>query len=144
MNIRIWLVLVLSICVEARDLLTIRSAGKSFISTKSDIREDGFLEILSDLMSEPNSRRQNIQIKNRETADQILPFSPFEQCELIGYEFNKGEECNEVFEVECGPVNVTKTKFELVNKCKTSIEQKCGVSNTEVPRQQCLERIINR
>ena len=117
------------------------------ITTKSgkiNLSDDAFLDILGDLMSEPDFRTQNIQIKNRKTADQILSFSPIEQCELVGYEFNRREECKEVFEIECGLVNVTKTKFELVNKCKTSIEQKCGVSNREVPQQQCMETIKNR
>ena len=128
---------VLSTSLKARDLLTTRSG-------KINLSDDPFLEIFGDLMSEPDSETQNIQIKNRKTADQILSFSPIEQCELVGYEFNRREECKEVFEIECGPVNVTKTKFELVNKCNTYIQHKCGVSNREVPQQQCMERIKNR
>ena len=104
---------------------------------------DGSLtEILSDLLSESDSG--NIEIRDRKTADQTLPFSPFEQCELVGFEFKKGVECSEVVEFECGPVNVTKTRYKLVNKCKTHIEHKCGINNREVPHQECFQRIKNR
>ena len=34
----------------------------------------------------------------------------FESCSLVGFEFRRGEECNEVKEIECYPVNVTKKR----------------------------------
>ena len=37
----------------------------------------------------------------------------FEECTLVGFEFKIGEECNEVTEIECGPVNVTKYRQRL-------------------------------
>jgi hypothetical protein len=90
MNIRIWLGFVLSTSLKARDLITTRSG-------KINLSDDAFLDILGDLMSEPDFRTQNIQIKNCKTADQILSFSSIEQYELVGYEFNRREECKEVF-----------------------------------------------
>ena len=34
----------------------------------------------------------------------------FENCALVGFEFRRGQECNEVKEIECYPVNVTKKR----------------------------------
>ena len=46
----------------------------------------------------------------------------FENCALVGFEFRRGEECNEVKEIECYPVNVTKTRSELSPQCHMSYD----------------------
>ena len=134
MNFKIWLVLIICTRLNAKDPITNQVGETSFISTSSKVMDGSLTEILSDLLSESDSG--NIEIRDRKTADQTLSFSTFEQCELVGFEFKKGVECGEVVEFECGPVNVTKTRYELVNKCRTHIEHKCGVKNREVPHQE--------
>ena len=52
-----------------------------------------------------DARRQDRQIDEFGSAT-----GDFENCALVGFEFRRGEECNEVKEIECYPVNVTKTR----------------------------------
>ena len=56
-------------------------------------------------------RRQDRQID--EFGSATTGGGDFENCALVGFEFRRGEECNEVKEIECYPVNVTKTRSEL-------------------------------
>ena len=142
MNFRICLVLVFFTRWRSKDLITKQVGETSFISTSNKVMDGSLSKIFSDLLSE--SDFGNAEIRDRETADQTLSFSPFEQCELVGFEFKKDVECGEVVEFECGPVNVTKKRYELVNKCRTHIEHNCGVNNREVPQQECFQRIKNR
>jgi hypothetical protein len=97
--------------LRAKDMMTNQVGETSFISASNKYMDGSLTEILSDLLSESESG--NID-------------SPFEQCELVGFEFKKGVECGEVVEFECGPVNITKTRYELLNKCRTHMEHKCG------------------
>ena len=72
----------------------------------------------------------------------------FENCALVGFEFRRGQECNEVKEIECYPVNVTKkrlgelrltnrcnttplSRFELREKCSSLIDKDCDVGNLQ-------------
>ena len=107
--------------------------------------------MLSDLLSESEGMREGRQVQEfepdenrKQLADQSRGFIPFEECELVGFEFRNATECNEVFEVECGPANVTKYRTELVDKCKTVIDRKCDLRMIEVPQQKCQERLQNK
>ena len=115
-------------------------------SRSSDLNDDDILEALSDLILSQDSTKQNRQLDNFEFVENIKSerqtFSSSEKCDLVGFEFKKGVECKEV--VECGPINLTKTRYELVNKGKSSIKTKCGVTNVEVPHQHCREILRNR
>ena len=60
-----------------------------------------------------------------------------EECETQGFETRTREECNEVSEIECNPIQVTKYKTEIVQRCKTVTDQICEVLNTYVPKEKC-------
>ena len=60
-----------------------------------------------------------------------------EECETQGFETRTREECNEVSEIECNPIQVTKYKTEIVQRCKTLTDKKCEVLYTEVPKEKC-------
>ena len=62
---------------------------------------------------------------------------PLEKCELTGYEIKTREECEEVFEIECNNVTVTKNRTEIINRCMNRIDEKCRVTMIEVPKQKC-------
>ena len=142
----VWLgiALVYFIGLEAREKVT-RTRQKQ----ESDVSDDDILDVLSDLISASEETRRGRLVEDseeniRESADQTILFNRFIKCDVVGYEFRKGEECKEVFEIECAPANVTKTRTELVEKCKTTIDQKCGMRITEVPQPHCRQRIKNK
>ena len=56
----------------------------------------------------------------------------FEECNLVGFQFNKDDECREVKEVECYAVNVTKYRTELKDRCTSVVDQKCGLVTLQV------------
>jgi hypothetical protein len=63
--------------------------------------------------------------------------SNLEECETQGFETRTREECNEVSEIECNPIQVTKYKTEIVQRCRTLTDKKCEVLYTEVPKEKC-------
>ena len=56
----------------------------------------------------------------------------FEECTLVGFEFKNETECNEVVEVDCYNVNVTKYTVELRERCTSLVDQQCGVVTAQV------------
>ena len=68
----------------------------------------------------------------------------FEECTLVGFEFKKGEECNEVSEIECYPANVTKMGFELRERCNSIVDKKCSLVTVNLPEPKCHQTLINR
>ena len=56
-----------------------------------------------------DARRQDRQIDEFGTTTTTTG-SDFDKCDLVGFELRRGEECNEVKEIECYPVNVTKKR----------------------------------
>merc|ERR1712158_281274 len=46
---------------------------------------------------------------------QLPALLPLEECETAGFERRRREECQEVPQLECNPVNVTKYRNEIVN-----------------------------
>ena len=61
----------------------------------------------------------------------------FEECTLVGFEFKRGEECEEVKEIDCYPVNVTKFTTELRDKCETIVDRHCELVTVQIPEQIC-------
>ena len=61
----------------------------------------------------------------------------FEECTLVGFEFKRGEECEEVKEIDCYPVNVTKFTTELRDKCETIVDRHCELVTVQIPEQVC-------
>ena len=66
------------------------------------------------------------------------PFVPQEECDTAGFERRQREVCEEVPELECYPVNVTKYVTEIVNKCSDVVDAGCHVVQVEKPRKECL------
>ena len=66
------------------------------------------------------------------------------ECTTTGYEVRTREECEEINEIKCETINVTKHRNEIVPKCQTLVDQKCNVTHIEVPTQQCRQRHKNR
>ena len=60
-------------------------------------------ELIQVLAAEGRQGRQTNEFRGPDNAN-------FESCSLVGFEFRRGEECNEVKEIECYPVNVTKKR----------------------------------
>ena len=46
-----------------------------------------------------------------------------EVCERTGFESRKDEECQEVKEIQCEEVEVTKFRTEIKSECKTKKDQ---------------------
>ena len=51
------------------------------------------------------------------------------------------EECSEVSEVECSPVNITRYRPEIETRCETVISNRtCEVRMISVPEEKCVPR----
>lgn len=70
--------------------------------------------------------------------DALQGFERDEICERTGFETRKREECQEVKETQCSPVEVTKIRTEIKSECQTKHDQACNVTMKEVPTQECL------
>ena len=151
MNVVLWLLIVSAISLEAR------RGVKREKQKRDDLSDEDILEFLSDLILESEGMREGKQLDDveldyddivdvelvgrRQNADQTRGYSPSSDCILVGFEFLNKTECNEVFEIECAPANVTKFRTELVDKCETVIDQTCNLRMTEVPERKCQERL---
>ena len=69
---------------------------------------------------------------------QLPGLLPLEECETAGFERRQREECQEVPQLECNPVNVTKYRTEIVNKCKSIVDRECHVVDEQVPKEECV------
>ena len=118
---------------KAKEFITLET---SFISPSNEVIGGDLVDVFGDIMKKFASQVSD--------AEQDLPFNPDERCEFVGIEFKKGIECGEVTEIECALANVTKTRYELVERCKSKIEQKCSVKTREEPEQHCIERVTKR
>jgi len=116
-------------------------------SSKEDIQEKKVLEALNILLSETDKNRpqQTRTRKGRQLgAGSLDGFQQDEVCEQTGFETRKREECNEKFETECMPIQLTKFRMEIVSKCKTKHDQSCNITMREVPRQECTPTMEKR
>ena len=69
---------------------------------------------------------------------QLPGLLPLEECETAGFERRQREECQEVPQLECNPINVTKYRTEIVNKCKSIVDRECHVVDEQVPKEECV------
>ena len=138
------LLLMLPCCVSAgsvrRSSAARHLAQRDTRNNQRNRQEENFLKALSILLSENEvdklglSRRR----KGRQLGlDSLDGFEQDEVCEQTGFETRLREECNEVIETECTPIEVTKIRTEIVSKCKTKNEENCTIAMKEVPRQEC-------
>ena len=82
-------------------------------------------------------KKENGEDLPREDRQFITRSLPLEKCEVTGHEIRLREECEEVFEIECNNVTVTKNRTEIINRCMNRIDEKCRVTMIEVPKQKC-------
>ena len=128
-------------------------------SRTRDLSDDDIIEALAILLSEEVNRegRQNSedferldlsQEEDRSRLNNQFARQDFEDvlgtCTTTGYEVSTREECEEVNEIKCEPINITKYTVEIVNKCKTQVDQSCNVTYIDVPSQQCQPKPRNR
>ena len=84
--------------------------------------------------------------ETKRTGRQLPPgFSnPLGVCEVVGFETNYREECEEVSTVECKRINVTVYRPEIRERCRTSFDQSCNVTYKDVPTDKCSPRLRNK
>ena len=70
--------------------------------------------------------------------------NPLGECEVIGFETKVREECEEISNIECKPINVTMYRPEIRERCKTSFDQTCNVTYKDVPTDKCTPTKRNR
>ena len=58
--------------------------------------------------------------------------------------FSTREECEEVNEIKCEPINITKYNVEIVERCKTLVDETCNVTYIDVPTQECKQKKVNK
>ena len=122
--------------VMASQVFSRNTRRTSTVQQESKHSQDAnMLRALSVLLSETGlaNTRRGRQLG----AESLAGFQQEEVCEQTGFEIRKREECNEVVETECRPIEVAKIRTEIVNKCKTKSEESCNITMREVPRQEC-------
>lgn len=63
--------------------------------------------------------------------------SKLDTCEVTGFESRVREECEEVSEVECTPIEVKKIKTEIRDKCEVKLNKTCEVQFSPAPTEKC-------
>ena len=63
--------------------------------------------------------------------------SKLDTCEVTGFESRVREECEEVSEVECTPIEVKKIKTEIREKCEVKLNKTCEVQFSPAPTEKC-------
>merc|ERR1712088_1062033 len=61
---------------------------------------------------------------------QLPALLPLEECETAGFERRQREECQEVPQLECNMV--------IVTKCKSIVDRECHVVDEQVPKEECV------
>ena len=166
MNCLLWLILVSSVHSSPTENLM----RNLFSDQGEELTDEEILKALSILMSETQQIRTEEKVSRggrHEFVDELFDaeeyikeldqqrirgfgrtgqsFSPLEKCETTGFETRTREECEEVFEVDCKPIQVKKIRTEIVEKCETLLDRKtCNVTYRGVPKQQCSPRTSKR
>ena len=129
-------------------------------SSARDLSDDDIIEALAILLSEEVNREgrqhnsedfERFDLSEEEDRSRLsnqFARQDFEDvlgtCTTTGYEVSTREECEEVNEIKCEPINITKYTVEIVNKCKTLVDQSCNVTYIDVPSQRCQPKPRNR
>ena len=148
MNLLLWLILVSSVNSNpGPDAWRSQQTSRSSRNTRRELSDDDILKALTILLSEAE------QDETKERSEKSRPRpregrQGFEgvlgNCETTGFEVRMREECEEVTEIKCEKVNVTKFRSEIVNKCKTLFDQKCNITYSDIPTQKCLPKQRNK
>ena len=153
MNLLVGFILVVSVnsypAPEARRRP--RQSSRPSRNNRRELSDEDILKALTILLSEADGldRRSGVdrqrEGRQRETRKRDREGRQgFEgvlgNCETTGFEVMQREECEEVTEIKCEKVNVTRFRNTIVNKCQTLFDQKCNVTYSDIPEQKCLPK----
>ena len=153
MNLLVWLILVASVNSNpAPEARRARQTSRSSRNNRRQLSDDDILKALTILLSEVEEVERPREGRGREREQRERNEDERERkgrqgfqgvlgnCETTGFEVRMREECNEVTEIKCEFVNVTKFRNTIVNKCQTLFDQKCNVTFNDVPKQKCTPK----
>ena len=63
--------------------------------------------------------------------------SKLDTCEVTGFESRLREECEEVSEIDCKPIQVKKIRTEIREKCEVMLNKTCSVVFNPEPKNEC-------
>ena len=63
--------------------------------------------------------------------------SKLDTCEVTGFETRVREECEEVSEIDCRPIQVKKIRTEIRQQCDVKLNKTCDVVFNPAPKDQC-------
>ena len=160
MNLLVWLILVASVLsnpsAEARRS---RQTSRSSRNSRRELSDEDILKALTILLAEAEGVEGSSENKDksednrgksagRRQRERQARQNGFEgalgNCETTGFEVRNREECNEVTEIKCETVNITKFRNTIVEKCQTLFDQKCNVTFNDVPKQKCSPKQRNK
>jgi hypothetical protein len=147
MNLLVWLILVAS--VNSNPAPEARRPRQLSRTSRRELSDEDILKALTALLSEADDRRPVVDRQREGTLRETTKRDRegrqgFEgvlgNCETTGFEVSQREECEEVTEIKCEKVNVTRFRNTIVNKCQTLFDQKCNVTYNDIPKQKCLAK----
>ena len=157
MNLLVWLILVASVMSNpAAEARRSRQTSRSSRNSRRELSDEDILKALSILLAEADdvgSSREGGEEKRgksdrRHQRERQARQGGFEgangNCETTGFEVRNREECNEVTEIRCETVNITKFRNTIVERCQTLFDQKCNVTFNDVPKQKCSPKQRNK
>ena len=162
MNLLVWLVLVASVnSTPAPEARRSRQTSRSSRENRRELSDDDILRALTILLGEAEEAedsnkgrgREDIKKEGREkTKNERIRERAGRQgfqaasgdCETTGFEVRNREECNEVTEIKCEFVNITKFRNTIVERCQTLFDQKCNVTFNDIPKRKCLPKQRNK
>ena len=63
--------------------------------------------------------------------------SKLDTCEVTGFETRVREECEDVSEIECRPIQVKKVRTEIRQQCDVKLNKTCDVVFNPAPKDLC-------
>ena len=77
-----------------------------------------------------------LQVSNF-VAFSVPTSSKLDTCEVTGFETRTREECEDVSEIECRPIQVKKIRTEIRQQCDVKLNKTCDVVFNPAPKDQC-------
>lgn len=160
MNLLVWLILVASVMSNpAAEARRSRQTSRSSRNSRRELSDEDILKALSILLAEADDvgssregrdrgEEKRGKSDRRHQRERQARQGGFEgangNCETTGFEVRNREECNEVTEIRCETVNITKFRNTIVERCQTLFDQKCNVTFNDVPKQKCSPKQRNK
>ena len=135
----LWIIHLCSQLISVTDARGTRRQ-KQLSLKQENVQEDELVEALEFFLSEKEDtdfKTRKLRRGRQSAPDGLAGFQQDEICEQTGFETRKREECDEVIETECLPIQVTKFRTEIVSKCRTKSDKSCNITMKGVPKQEC-------